>query len=378
MAVRTKLPEIMGLPPWDLEGRTNEILRNSMPVAEIYPSQPSFKQGIDLFSRVSDWDRYLNILANMNYEPADRSAKKIKVAFLADSFPTDQFQNEYGENFLQKFTDVASEGAASIAQFFGGRTGTEALERATKALAGAGGITGAIGGGLEAGREAAGKAINAIFDAAGGRGRRTANFLDRLAAGARIDFPQLWKTSSYSPSYTMTIRLYNPDPTNDQATDRFIVGPIAALLSLAAPISEDGGTYQWPFIHRIRSIGIYDLDPAYISSVSIVKGGDQQNIAYNQRLGVVDVRIDFGSLYNSMVTGVKDIASGRPTVKKYIDVMKEKRVITDRLGETILYGTKEADTRKRAPTFTETPQQAALRVNPQARERADRLEALSI
>ena len=52
---------------------------------------------------------------------------------------------------------------------------------------------------------------------------------------------------------------------------------------------------------NVKSKGIYNLSPGYISGVSVIKGGDQQNIAWNQHLSIVDVRMDFGSLYSSIL-----------------------------------------------------------------------------
>lgn len=359
-----ELPKVIGLPPWNLINRTNEIMLSSIPVAEIFPSKPIFTRGLDLFTRGDDFTRYQNLLRKVGYSVPDPSAKKIKVAFIADSFPTDTFQNEYGENFLQKFTDVASEGASSIAQFLGARSASQAIRNLAGNLQGGGKISKGAGNILSGAASAFGQLKEAIGEVSPGA-KRAINLVDRLATGARIDFPQVWKTSSYQPSYTMTVRLYNPQPQNDEATRRYIVGPIAALMLCGIPISDDGSTYNYPFIHRIKAEGIYDLDPAFISSIAIVKGGDQQNISYNQRLAVVDVRIDFGSLYGTIVAGGSKIRSGRPTFEKYIDVMTNKRPVSDRLGERTIDGTVEAPRRQVPPTVVEGESgQVGPRVNP--------------
>ncbi|MGD2071942.1 MAG: hypothetical protein PVG65_00425 [Candidatus Thorarchaeota archaeon] len=346
-----KLPRIFGLPPWNLEGRTNEIMLNSMPVAEIIPSIPSFQRGLDLFRLVPAWDQYSRLLKNHGFE-FEQGVTNLKVAFLADNFPTDTFQNEYGENFLQKFTAGVSEGAASLAQIMGVKSGTEALKRIQKSLE-KGGTTGKIVGGMmgKVG-DVAESVLNAI--PGGGAVRGGISIASRLAAGARIDFPQVWKTSSYAPSYTMTIRLYNPDPRSDESTQKYIVGPIAALALLGVPLSEDGGTYNWPFLHKIRATGVYNLDPAYIGSITIVKGGDQQSISYNQRLGIVDVRIDFGSLYSTLIAG-NNINPGRPTLKKYLDAISGKRSVSNRLGDLKLDKSGTSTTVKVPPTVEEIP-----------------------
>jgi hypothetical protein len=154
--------------------------------------------------------------------------------------------------------------------------------------------------------------------------RRMLSNVNVLAAGGRIDFPMLWKNSTYSPSYTMTIRLYNPNPNSQRSTAKYIIGPVAALLLLGLPQSLGEGVYSWPFIHRFWSPGIYLLDPGYIASITVVKGGDQQQVSWKQRLGVVDVRIDFGSVFNSILSN----ASGsreRPTLSSYLSVLADEK-----------------------------------------------------
>ncbi|MCK5601514.1 hypothetical protein KAR91_06595, partial [Candidatus Pacearchaeota archaeon] len=139
-----------------------------------------------------------------------------------------------------------------------------------------------------------------------------------------VDFPQVWKNSGYTPSYTMTVRLYNPNPASLTATQKYIIGPLAALMLLGLPRSKDGSTYNWPFLHQIRAPGIYNLNPAFIQNVAVIKGGDQQSIAWNQRLAMVDVRIDFGSLYNSILAGEEYDSEMRPTLRNYLAAMEEE------------------------------------------------------
>jgi hypothetical protein len=346
-----KIPNTIGLPPWNLEPRTNTVMENAMPTAEIRPSVPSFQEGLDLFTLGNAWDQYKTLLNSHGFD-FENGIKSVKVAFLADAFPTDTFQNEYGENFLQKMTDIASEGAASINQFMGSRSASETYGKFEKKLKSKGGAAGLLGKGMGVAGGWAKDLLGALQESSGGKGiARGVNLVDRLAAGARIDFPQVWKTSSFTPSYTMTVRLYNPNPASDLATSKYIIGPIAAIMLLGTPISDDGATYNWPFLHRVKATGIYDLDPAYIGGITIVKGGDQQSIAYNQRLAMVDVRIDFGSLYNTMVAS-NSANPARPTLKKYLNSMKGARKIYDSNGEMI-NATKEATTAKIATTTQE-------------------------
>lgn len=340
-----------GLPPPGHFPGTNQIIKASMPVAKIYPGIPNFKKGLDLFDRVDSWEggqdpqlAYHTMLKRHGFSIPGK--KYVELAYLADSFPTDSFTNEYGENFLQKFTDVASEGAQSLTQIAGGRDLTSAASNVMSALGG-GKLLDLASGPLAKAKEAMGETGRSIF-----------SMINKAMAGQRIDFPMVWKTSGYQPSYTMTVRLYNPDPGSRATTKKYIIGPIAAIMLLGIPISEEGTSYSWPYIHKIESAGIYSLEPAFISNITIIKGGDQQQIGWNQQLAIVDVRLDFGSLYSSMMAAPSAVGKDRPTLKKYIAGMDKEKEVTDRQGlEIINKQFKEDVSLKQAPTKVEKTSQ---------------------
>lgn len=319
---------VYGLPP--KSHVSDDMIINSMPQMEIIPGKPYLSRGLTLFRVDDDWPAYRNLLANHGFT----TPEPIKLAFIADNFPTDTFTNDYGETFLQKFTDVASQGLAEIIQMTGSTTASEAFgkfgvfgEETEKEL---GGIAGSIAGGVGKGAHAMEKALKALANpGAGTKGLRGvmgggANMINKMLGGHRIDFPMIWRNSGFTPSYTATIRLYNPNPSSESMTNKYIIGPLAVILCLATPQSDDGKTYSWPFFQKIKAKGIYNLDPAVITNITVIKGGDQQQIAFNQRLGLVDVRIDFGSLYGTMLVESSGMqATHRPTVRTYLDSLKQ-------------------------------------------------------
>lgn len=319
-----------GLPPstW----LSDEMIVNSMPVLEIIPCKPMFESGLNLFSVQPDIEKFLQILGKHGFT----TEVPIKAAFLADNFPTDTFTNEYGETFLQKFTDVASMGMSQLAQMSGSQSGTEAIGKYAQGLSQMGeDLGGAVGSALSgAGSTAQGMAgglnkllnkmntgqSNSLTSLMGGG----ANLVNKMVAGHRVDFPQVWRNSGFTPSYTATIRLYNPNPGSIESTLKYIVGPLAVFLTLALPRSDDGRTYNWPFFHKVKATGIYNLDPAVITNITVVKGGDQQQISYNQKLAMVDVRIDFASLYTSIILEEGDSTlTNRPTMRSYLKELTE-------------------------------------------------------
>lgn len=328
----------IGLPPGNLADnsmydRSQRVMEDSMPMVRIFPGIPSFTKGLTLFKRQPYFGggsgkndlTYLGLLRKHGFDLAqpkhavnNGSAEGcIVLAYQADSFPTDSFSNEYGENFLQGLTTVGSDAAASLAQIRGARDMGEVADKILGDLAGTGAMGEAAANIIRTGGSMVAGAARAVLPKSITGG---IDVVSKLMAGSRIDFPMVWKGSQFSPSYTMTVRLYNPFPGNREATEKYIAAPIAAIMLLATPVSTDGITFSWPYIHRIQSPGIYDLDPAFISNITVIKGGDQQQISFRQTLGVVDIRIDFGSLFSSMLAA-PNIKSGRPTLTTYLDTI---------------------------------------------------------
>jgi hypothetical protein len=317
--IKIKIPDVLGLPP---AGYTNkDIIELTMPTAKLHPCEPDFTKGMTLYTLKKEYNAYSKLLEEHEYT----CDLPLKVAFLADNFPTDTFTNSYGESFLQKTTDVVSEAVGEATQIMGAKTATEAVQKAAEKLkASESSILKGIGAGIT-GAHATAKDIFKAIPLSGG----TKQTMDALLARGRIDFPQVWKNSAFAPSYTMTVRLYNPRPADQISTKKYIIGPIAALMLLGLPRATAENVYSWPFFVQVESPGIYNLNPGYINNITVVKGGDQQSIAWNQRMGIVDVRLDFGSLYNSVIaTGDEYSKAGRPTLKNYLAALKTERPVT--------------------------------------------------
>jgi len=315
-----KLPDIIGMPPDTYV--SNDLMRNSMPILQIQPREPVIQTSLTGFRLENKWDDYVKLLGNHKFKPGG-SGSNLKIAFIADNFPTDSFSNEYGESFLNKITDVVSQGAGEITQMMGARDLGEAgkqLSTFAKTM-GADVVSSGIDKILEKSENVQKKLREGgkVSQFAGA----TAGMISRMAAGARVDFPQVWKNSGFTPSYSITVRLYNPYPGNLSYTKKYITGPIAAILCLALPRAgkkgEEANTYNWPFFHQIICPGIFRLEPGFISNISVIKGGDQQQIGWNQALSIVDVRIDMGSLYNSILLETGEEANNRPTLRSYIN-----------------------------------------------------------
>ncbi|MCK5021113.1 MAG: hypothetical protein KAS32_29150, partial [Candidatus Peribacteraceae bacterium] len=155
--------------------------------------------------------------------------------------------------------------------------------------------------------------------------------LGNVMLGDKADFPMIWKNSSYSPSYSMTIRLHNPYPNSDIAHIKFIITPLAKLMALTLPRSSSESTFTFPFSCSVICPGLFRLKAGFISSLEVIKGGDGQDIAFSQRPATLDIRISFTDLYNSMIIGSAG-DNQRPTFADYIEDMKKTSKIANLAG----------------------------------------------
>ncbi len=316
---KSNVPDLIGAPPIPPHKKSNGVYINSLPIAYITPCLPRFSEGINSFRLIPHWKTYNTILESLGYSI---SSKPLKVVFVADSFPTETFNNEYGQTFLSRITDVVSDTARDITQMTGQRTSSDALKHIFEAMSDMGNISAGIGKtGMNAMEELGkfGEGISKNPNLSWGKG--FVEMSDKLLAGQKIDFPSVWKNSSYGINYSLQVRLYNPSPGNKQMTEKFIIGPLAALLTLVCPIIQgDGETYSYPFFVKVRTNGLFSLESGAISSITVTKGGDQGLVAWNKRVGLVDVRIELQQLFSTMVIGKS--GTDRPVLGEYLNTLK--------------------------------------------------------
>jgi hypothetical protein len=322
--INISIPSILGLPPEGFSGiPVNALRNNAFPIARITPCTSAATFGATVFEAVPAWDKYLEILNLHGYDYSG-SGDYLEIAFQAENFPSDSFSNEYSQSFLESATQVVGSVISDTAQMSGDPS--KILDELQNAdIANSGALIGSARNTLE-------KGMTNLSNNSSQAMKNIGTTMAAMASGGRIDFPMVWKNSSFTPSYSMTIRLFNPMPGSESSTQRYIIGPLAALMILSCPQSADGNTIKWPFLHRIEIPGISNVIPAFISNVAVIKGGDQQQIAWNQRLGVVDVRIDFGSLFNSLIIetnedSMYEFGEKRPTLNNYLNAMATEKTL---------------------------------------------------
>lgn len=149
----------------------------------------------------------------------------------------------------------------------------------------------------------------------------------KIGSGSKVDFPMIWRGSSFQPNYSFTIKLWNPFPSSLEHYIKYILNPLYHLLLFMCPLSDSNFTYSYPILCRMKCPGLGAIDAGFISNLDVVKGGDNNDISFKQRPGTVEVRFSIQSLYNTMIIrGEQDPIEDRPTLDKYM---------RDLLGETV-------------------------------------------
>lgn len=348
---------IIGLPPSIYyEPDIIPLVLNTMPIMELTPGLPEYgndvggdNQGIKLFNfnEIDGIDQYNRILAGSHISSGNLTFP-IKVAFLADTQITESFSNVYGEsmfeqaaNFglpfateLQYITGKTDVGSAlkSIADRYNEGAGKNGKIDLGKDLKSFGGLTNAL---LNMSEKISSGVVNQFANIAGTLQNlaksyfpNAGNDLINLLSGHNIDFPMIWRGSNYTPNYSVTVKLYNPDPYSEASYTRHIIDPLIKLLAFVVPVASPGAssTYTYPVLCRVNCPGLFQIRSGYVSNIDVIKGGEGNDLSFQHRPGQIDVRMTFGSLYNSMISDVtQEIADqDRPTLEHYIRNLKDK------------------------------------------------------
>ena len=327
------IPIDIGHPP--MSYKSNNVRANAWPLCTIRPCTAQWADSISQYALLDAWSQviakspepgsketeksmsYYELLNSYgySYKCADN---RLHLYFIPDSLPTESFTNEYGDTFISKVGDFISEAASDLSQISGGRTLPAIAENTVAALSGS---TNSLIKGIG---ELGGESLKTIGELGSLAGQKVpglsaaASWAGKLLAGQRIDFPAVWKNSVFQPTYGITIKLYNPNPGDNESTHKYILGPLTAILLLALPYGMSE-TYSWPFFCKVNAPGLFTLPAAGISNITITKGGDQGLVAFNQRLGAVDVRIDFQNLFTTMLMGQVTGYDKRPSLKNYLE-----------------------------------------------------------
>lgn len=351
---KTNYDEIIGLPPLlyveedDIADKRKKLILNTMNILEITPGFPGQftseeSSGLRLYTFDESKGREVYNKLVKKCLPNTKDIDTIKVAFLNENAFSESWSNDFGESILEEAMNFGIPTVRELRLLYGTSTLSEALRKFTNFMTPENAKTPSsvpeqmweflnrlgttMTGYLSTGVQAAEEFVSGL----GGAGAP----LRQILYGSNIDFPQIWRGSSFSPSYSITVRLFNPfnlgifqeslSLTQEQQ-EKYIIEPLVKLLVLVVPISDSNSTFFSPLICKVRCPGLFSIKMGYVSAIDVIKGGDTNDVSYFQKPGTVDVKITFNDLYTSMVQELEDSEEiydkNRPTLTDYVNTLR--------------------------------------------------------
>lgn len=133
--------------------------------------------------------------------------------------------------------------------------------------------------------------------------------LDSIITGeGYLDFPEVWKDSSFSKSYSFTVSLRSPygDPVSIMQNLYF---PLCLLFAGAAPRAIGQASYTAPFICRAYCKGMFAVPLGMITSMTIKRGADQFGWSILRLPTCIDISFEIKDLSASMFMPIADSGS---------------------------------------------------------------------
>ncbi len=351
---KTNYDEIIGLPPLlyveedDIADKKKKLILNTMNILEITPGFPGQftseeSSGLRLYAFDESKGREVYNKLVKKCLPNIKDIDTIKIAFLNENAFSESWSNDFGESVLEEAMNFGIPTVRELRLLYGTSTLSEALRKFTNFMTPENPRTPSsvteqmweflnrlgttMTGYLSTGVQAAEEFVSGL----GGAGAP----LRQILYGSNIDFPQIWRGSSFSPSYSVTVRLFNPfnlgifqeslSLTQEQQ-EKYIIEPLVKLLVLVVPISDSNSTFFSPLICKVRCPGLFSIKMGYVSAIDVIKGGDTNDVSYFQKPGTVDVKITFNDLYTSMVQELEDSEEiydkNRPTLVDYVNTLR--------------------------------------------------------
>jgi hypothetical protein len=327
----------------DLSEKDMMLVLASAPVLEVTPLNPSGLNGsssgairITSFDSSTGYNKYEKILKSVGVV-LNPEEKPIRIAFQPDSPIVESFGNEYTESMFDSLLNAYSPMGRELKHLSGENTLSGIMEFIKKGVdEGTGNLNvndlldksslakSGLNVLLQGSSYLLGKATDILSSAAGFADSFTNENLRNMLLGANLDFPLQWAGTSYMPSYTVRIRLTNPDPMNDFEFIRNIYRPLAMLLGFVMPYANSNSTYDYPVYCSVNCPGMFEIKAGAVQSIEVVKGIDNIDFTYSQRINSLDVTITFIDLYSSIVAVDEEyelnneIDPFRPTFKSYM------------------------------------------------------------
>lgn len=199
---------------------------------------------------------------------------------------SESFSNQTGESALASKVNEASDLSREVQFLFGGLSGMDVSKLQSAAQ------------GLQTDLDA----WKSKYVGDGGAKNLLTNLLNTglttVVAGGKMIFPEIWKDSTYSNDYDVTIKLRTPDC--DPLSWFFnICVPMMSLVCLVAPQSMGANAYKAPFLIKGFYKGLFNCQMGIITNMNISKG-DKGAWTLGGLPTQVDINFTIKDLYNTL------------------------------------------------------------------------------
>ena len=288
-------------------GDSNSTLKNGLPAA-------FSTHGLDIFAILQKTEIYDRLIKNGDITSLDDEIEKIKEYTGAGNS-----KSSFWKNFATGFATATSESklyvgfkiekstdsSESYSNSIGKSSLAESLESKTAAIrdlkSSAGGIENipVIGTVLESLKGF----LNGLTSRFGIGG-----ISETLIGNGYLDFPEVWKNSSFSKSYNFTIQLRSI--YGDRVSILYnIYIPLLMIFAAALPRAVGRNAYTSPFLVRCYSKGLFSVPLGIIDSLSVKRGSAEFGWSYENFPTAVDVTFSIKDLASAMFMGVSGTKS---------------------------------------------------------------------
>ena len=211
------------------------------------------------------------------------------IAFYADCGTTvdDSFGNSTTESQLASTLNNLSDTGREINFLVGNVGGMAGLSLSE--LTGAGDVEGAV------------QEVERIVSPLLGSNNVLNNILGKattILAGGRVIFPEIWSDSSFSRSYSCSMKLVSPSGDRLSVFLNILV-PIYHILAFTLPREATNQAYFSPFLVRAYYKGLFNVDMGIIPGLSITKGEEGEWSVYGIPT-VANISFEIKDLYDGM------------------------------------------------------------------------------
>ena len=318
------LPKYLGHPGYvyDPDGmNTSGIsfetkIDQSLQVAYLHPLNTQITGDLNVYRGVDGWDEYVEYLTANEVSISDMAKPRCIAAVCSVNTPmAESYANEYGQSQILSGLTSRTSGGWDEISFMTGGLNAENLE-------GKGGLVGTLGSAWGWGGDTIAGVTGWIADSIG---LKNSESIKQDVAemiknpGSKLDIPTMWKGSSSSVSYELSIRLNCFNSRVDKQYGSGILAPLVALLQFVTPRSNNGKFYTWPFLLELNIPGCVYLPLAYCSNMTVLKGGDVNDISWCGRPNMIDVRMSINSVYGVTVNSKDNTYNGdRPSIMQQL------------------------------------------------------------